>query len=184
MSRITSPDEIIDFWYDDDVSRQWFRATPELDEYMRANYESVWRQASNGELDSWQSTAKGCLALVIILDQFPLNMYRGKAESFSTEAKAISVSKRAIERGYDRQLPSERLAFLYMPLMHSENIDDQNLSVSKFEAAGLINNARFARHHRAIVERFGRFPHRNEILGRISTQEELDWLASDKAFRG
>ena len=184
MLETISPDQIIDFWYDHDISRQWFRATPELDEYIRISYEPVWRQASNGELDAWQSTAKGCLALAIILDQFPLNMYRGKPESFSTEAKAISVSKRAIERGYDLQLPTEQLVFLYMPLMHSESIEDQHLSVSKFEAAGLENNARFARHHRAIVERFGRFPHRNEILGRTSTPEELDLLTSDKAFRG
>ena len=97
---------------------------------------------------------------------------------------AIEVSKWAISRNFEQQLPVDQVAFLYMPLMHSENIDDQNLSVMKFEAAGLKNNARFARHHRAIVERFGRFPHRNEILGRESTQEEIDWLASDEAFKG
>ena len=184
MPDIITPDEIIDFWYGDEVSRQWFKATPELDEYIRSNYESVWHRAGNGELDSWMTTATGCLALCIILDQFPLNMYRAKPESFSTESKAIAVSKQAIERSFDLQLPTEQLVFLYMPLMHSESIDDQDLSVSKFEAADLANNSRFAHHHRNIVKRFGRFPHRNKILGRKSTQEELDWLASDEAFQG
>lgn len=179
-----TPDQIIDFWYDDNISRQWFKSTPELDDYIRSNYESVWRRAGNGDLDSWKNTATGCLALCIILDQFPLNMYRGKPESFSTESKAVAISKSAIEQDFDQQLPVEQLAFLYMPLMHSESMDDQDLSVAKFEAAGLANNVRFARHHRKIVERFGRFPHRNQILGRKSTQEELDWLASDEAFTG
>ena len=147
-------------------------------------YESIWQQARDGHLESWQYTAEGCLALAIILDQFPLNMFRGKPESFSTESKAIEVSKWAISREFDKQLADDQVAFLYMPLMHSEDIDDQNLAVMKFETAGLKNNARFARHHRSIVERFGRFPHRNQILGRESTQEEIDWLASDEAFTG
>jgi uncharacterized protein (DUF924 family) len=184
VSQEIKPTDIIGFWYDDEISKQWFKSTAGLDNYIRTHYEAIWRQAKAGKLDSWLSTAEGCLALTIILDQFPLNMYRDKPESFSTESKAISVSKWAIDHGFDQQLPKDRLTFLYMPLMHSENMDDQNLSVSKFEAAGLDENARFARHHRGIVERFGRFPHRNEILGRDSTREELDWLASDEAFKG
>lgn len=183
-SKDIDPGDILAFWYKEEMSRQWFNATPELDEYIRQNYRGVWQHARDGELEAWLSTPQGCLALAIVLDQFPLNMFRGEPESFSTESHAIRVSKLAIDRQYDLQLPKDRLAFLYMPLMHSENMDDQNLSVSKFEAAGLEHNARFARHHRGIVERFGRFPHRNAILGRESTPEEVEWLASDQAFTG
>ena len=111
-------------------------------------------------------------------------MYRGQPASFASESKAIAITKAAISRQFDRQLPRNRVAFLYMPLMHSEDMADQDLSVKLFEAAGLAENARFARHHRGIVARFGRFPHRNAILGRESTAEELTWLASDEAFRG
>ena len=179
-----TPQDILEFWYASDISLQWFNATQSLDTRILHDYESLWRAARTGQLDAWQSTAEGCLALAIVLDQLPLNMFRGKAASFASEAQAIAVSKQAIKCGLDTQLPAERLAFLYMPLMHSENIDDQNLSVSLFEAAGLTNNAKFARHHRNIVERFGRFPHRNAVLGRHSTQQELEWLASDEAFTG
>jgi uncharacterized protein (DUF924 family) len=179
-----TPQDIINFWYASDISTQWFNSTQSLDMRILNEYESLWQQARDGKLESWQFTPEGCLALAIILDQFPLNMFRGKPESFSTESKAIEVSKWAISRDFDKQLPTDQVAFLYMPLMHSENMDDQNLSAMKFEAAGLKNNARFSRHHRGIVERFGRFPHRNKILGRESSQEEIDWLASDEAFTG
>ena len=174
---------ILDFWYADDISAQWFNSTPALDEYILNEYESAWNQARHGELDMWKQTAEGCLALAIILDQFPLNMFRGKPAAFSTESQAIETSHRAISQGYDLELPKNRVVFLYMPLMHSENMNDQNLSVARFEAASL-ENAQFARHHRDIVKKFGRFPHRNAILGRESTEAELQWLASDEAFKG
>ena len=124
------------------------------------------------------------LALAIVLDQLPLNMYRGEARSFSTEAKAISVSKQAIEAGLDNALAKDKVGFLYMPLMHSEALADQQLSVEKFEQAGLQDNARFARHHMGLVERFGRFPHRNAILGRQSSEDEIEYLNSEQAFKG
>jgi len=179
-----TPEDILNFWYSSDISIQWFNSTQSLDMRILSEYKNIWQHARDGQLDGWQLTPQGCLALAIILDQFPLNMFRGKPESFSTESNAIEISKWAISRGFDKQLPKEQLAFLYMPLMHSEDMDDQNLSVSSFKAAGLKNNTRFARHHRDIVKRFGRFPHRNEILGRESTPGEVDWLASDEAFKG
>ena len=179
-----TPKDILDFWYADDIRPQWFNSTQALDKRILDDYEAVWNQARRGELDAWQQTATGCLALVIILDQFPLNMFRGKPTGFATESQAIEISRWAISQGYDLQLSKDQVTFLYMPLMHSENMDDQNLSVARFEAADLQENARFARHHRSIVNRFGRFPHRNEILGRDSTEDELRWLASDEAFKG
>jgi uncharacterized protein (DUF924 family) len=111
-------------------------------------------------------------------------MYRGQAKSFASETQAIAISLHAIEKGFDRELSTDRLAFLYMPLMHSEELVDQDRSVELFEAAGLESNARFARHHRELIRRFDRFPHRNAILGRQSTPEELEYLASNQAFTG
>jgi uncharacterized protein (DUF924 family) len=175
---------LLDFWYSVDMRARWFASTPELDQEIHARFESLWQCAAAGKLDHWQDMAEGTLALVIVLDQLPLNMYRGRPESFSTEQKAVAVAKLAVARGYDKQLAKERLMFLYMPLMHSEHLADQDLSVHLFGAAGLVDNQRFAEHHRGLVRRFGRFPHRNDILGRVSTQDELDYLASPQAFKG
>ena len=180
---ITS-ESIINFWYSDRVKSKWFNSTEKLDKEIKDNYEHVWKNAIRGEYMGWRNTAEGCLALAIIFDQFPLNMFRGEVESFSTEGMAINVTKHAVEKGFDQAINKEQVAFLYMPLMHSENLDDQNLSVSLFEKAGLIDNWRFAKHHRGIVEKFGRFPHRNKILQRQSSQEEIDYLNSDEAFTG
>ena len=179
-----SANDIVEFWYSDRVKKQWFSATQQLDKEILDNYQSLWVEASSGNLDHWLNSPKGCLALAIILDQFPLNMFRGKPEGFKTEQQAVSVAKLAVEKGLDQKLGKEKRAFLYMPLMHSENLADQDLSVKLFRKSGLANNAKFAEHHREIVRRFGRFPHRNRILGRTSTQTEEEYLASDKAFKG
>lgn len=142
----------------------------------------LWQQAGAGELSAWESTPEGALALVIVLDQFPLNMYRGEALQFTTEAQARAVAGRAIEQGFDRQIPHERLAFLYLPYMHSESLVDQDRSVMLLSQAGMEQNLVFARGHREIVRRFGRFPHRIRYLGRDSSPEELVWLASYAGF--
>lgn len=176
--------QVLDFWFSDAIRPAWFRSTPALDTDIRESFAAAWQQAADGEMDHWAASAEGALALVILLDQFPLNMFRGQPESFATESKAIAVCRQAIDNGLDRQLSGAHLAFLYMPLMHSENLADQDLSVTLFEAAGLNDNLRFARHHRELVRRFGRFPHRNAILGRESTEEEGRYLASDQAFLG
>ncbi len=181
---MTEPAQILDFWFADGMQKQWFRAPPALDARIRARFESTWEAAARGEFSEWLQSPDGALALAIVLDQFPLNMYRGQPQAFATERQAIAISHDAIDRGHDRRLPHERVAFLYMPLMHSEEIDDQTLAVRLFERAGLSSNLRFARHHRDLIRRFGRFPHRNAILGRPSTPEELAYLASDEAFRG
>ena len=179
-----TPLEIIAFWFEEPMRRHWFRSTPALDAEIRERFEPIWRQAAGGELSAWMQTAQGCLAMAIVLDQFPLNMFRGRSRAFETEAQSIEVALEAISRGLDQQLPPEQLAFLYMPLMHSEDPAHQEASVRLFEAAGLESNARFARHHRELIRRFGRFPHRNAIVGRTSTSEELDYLASKEAFTG
>jgi len=179
-----TPSEILTFWFSDRVKPLWFNSTPEFDAELKENYQDIYAAALSGDLSEWQNSSEGCVALVVILDQFPLNMYRGLAESFDGEAKAREIAKGAISKGIDEQIPDEQKAFLYMPLMHSENLADQDLCVSLFEAAGLKENLRFARHHQEIVRRFGRFPHRNKILGRTSSKEELEYLNSKEAFHG
>lgn len=176
--------EIITFWFSERVRPMWFRSTPEFDNEVRERFLETWQAAAAGERDHWSQIAEGALALVIVLDQFPLHMFRGKAESFSTGEKALMVASDAIARGFDKRLDRQCLPFLYMPFMHSENIDDQKRSVALFEAAGLKDNLRFARHHCELIRRFGRFPHRNAILARPSTAEELAYLASKEAFHG
>ena len=184
MNKRIDSEDILAFWFSEPVSKLWFNSTPEFDLDIRQMYESVYLDAKNGNLDRWMESATGCLALIIVLDQFPLNMYRGNKESFAAEDKSLMVSKYAIERSFDKQLTDQQKSFLYMPLMHSEDIKDQNLSVELYEKSNLTNNIRFARHHRDIVKRFGRFPHRNDILGRQSTDEELEYLISKEAFLG
>lgn len=177
-----TPGTVLDFWFSDSAKPLWFNSTPEFDRQLHTRFGSTWQQAREGRLSAWENTAQGALALVIVLDQFPLNMFRGKAVQFSTEALARVVAERAIIRGHDRQLSRPQLAFLFLPYMHSETLADQGRSVELFSAAGLDENLEFARGHREIVRRFGRFPHRNHMLGRTSTPEEIAWLASDEAF--
>lgn len=176
--------EVIDFWFSDDVKKRWFASTPAFDRELRERFHGLWEQARGGELDQWMESAEGCLALVIILDQFPLNMFRGEAESFSTEARSREVARVALERGFDQELSTEQKAFVYMPFMHSEDLADQERSLQLFDQPGLESNFRFARHHHEIVREFGRFPHRNEILGRESSAAEIEYLNSKRAFTG
>jgi uncharacterized protein (DUF924 family) len=182
--KIQSAAQIVDFWFSDAVSKRWFRSTKAFDDELRDRFEATVQAALRGELDDWLSSSTGVLALVILLDQLPLNIYRGTAESFAGEARSREAATVAIEHGWDQQLPSQQRAFLYLPFMHSEAVADQDRAVALFHAAGLEGNLRWAKHHREIVRRFGRFPHRNRILGRESTAEEEAWLASDEAFRG
>jgi len=178
------PREIIDFWFSEEVRKLWFNSTPEFDAQLRERYLALWEQAVRGELDHWRQSAEGCLALAILLDQFPLNMFRGDARCFSSEALSRDVARDAIDAGFDQQLAAEQIAFLYMPFMHSEALADQQLALELFDQEGLEGNHRFAKHHYDIVARFGRFPHRNKILGRNSSDAELEYLNSKEAFTG
>ncbi len=180
-----TPADIIAFWYTPPISNHWFDSTPAIDTEIRDRFAALWQQAKQGELADWRDTAEGCVALCIVLDQLPLNMFRGEPRCFSTEQQAVAVCKHALAQGFDQQLSAEQAMFLYMPLMHSEHRADQDLSVRLFAAIpALKDNARFAQHHRGIVERFGRFPHRNKILGRESTAAEIEYLNSKEAFTG
>ena len=181
---IVNAEELLDYWFSESVAKLWFNSTPEFDQELRDKFMDTYQAASEGQLNDWQETAKGALALVIIFDQLPLNMFRGKPESFAAEAKAREIAGQSIDNGFDQTFTDKQKAFLYMPFMHSEDLDDQDRSVALYEKANLNDNLRFAHHHREIIRRFGRFPHRNDILGRESTQEELDYLSSKEAFKG
>ena len=184
MIEVETPDELIEFWFSELVAKRWFNSTPEFDDSLRHRYQELYEAASHGHLDHWRDTPLGSLALVILFDQIPLNIFRGQARSFATEEHARRVASIAIKHGYDKQLTDQQKAFLYMPFMHSESLQDQNRSIELYEKAGLENNLRFARHHRDIIERFGRFPHRNALLGRKSTEQEIAYLDSPEGFHG
>ncbi len=177
-------EQLLDFWFSEASARHWFRATRKFDHELQERFGTLVEAALRNELSHWLETARGTLALIVLLDQLPLNIYRGKAKSFAGEAGARHAANVAIDRGWDQQLSQQERAFLYMPFMHSESLEDQDRAVLLFTAAGLDSNLRWAKHHREIVRRFGRFPHRNEILDRPSSAEELKWLASDQAFHG
>lgn len=182
--RDDDPEALLRFWFSAAMRKRWFDSTPEIDAQIRTRFEALWRAGAQGGLSGWETTPHGALALVILLDQLPLNMYRGQARSFATEAAAREVAGRALANGFDRDLSPEQQAFLFMPFMHSENLADQDRSVALFEGAGLDKSLHWARHHRDLIRRFGRFPHRNGILGRTSTEMEQEYLQSEEAFRG
>ena len=177
-----TPSDVLDYWFSEKSKQFWFASTPQVDNEIKIRFESVWEKAAEGEYSQWRKTADGSVALIVILDQLPLNMFRSDPKGFQTENMAVEVALNAINNGFDEELNDEKLLFLFMPLMHSENIDHQNLQVYLFDKYNF--NLEFSKHHRDLVKKFGRFPHRNEILGRMSTMEELDYLLSDNAFKG
>jgi len=182
---LLTSEEVLTFWFGKEgdphygtFRSQWFSRDAAFDEEIRGRFLDGYEAAAAGRCDDWAQTADGALALVIVLDQFPRNLFRGSPRSFATDAQALGVSSHAISRGLDRALPPLRRSFLYTPNMHSENLEDQRRSVELFESLGpqMAQGASFARKHLEIVERFGRFPHRNAILGRESSPEEASFL--------
>jgi len=168
--------DILQFWFAQESRSKWFNSTPEFDELIRQRFEKAWGQARAESFDHWVQEPDGALALVIVLDQFPLNMFRADARQYSTEAHARVIAGHAIDQGLDEKLDITQRAFLYLPFMHSESIEEQERSIELYQKAGLDDNLRFAKHHRDVIKRFARFPHRNEVLGRQSTVEEIEYL--------
>jgi uncharacterized protein (DUF924 family) len=173
---IADPDEILRFWFEELSPKDWFRKDPELDARIAARFGSTHEALSRKIPEDWLGRPEGCLAAIIVLDQFCRNMFRETPRAFATDAAALALSKRAIAKGFDMTLDPDRRAFLYMPFQHSENPADQARSVELFTALDKPVELDFARRHKAIIDRFGRFPHRNAILGRASTEEESAFL--------
>jgi uncharacterized protein (DUF924 family) len=177
--------EVLDFWFGSEdepgygeFREEWFKKDPEFDRQVRDRFEALYERAAAGGLDEWKVEARSCLALVILLDQFPRNMFRGDPRSYATDRKAQVTAEYAVDHALDRELPEFQRTFLYMPFMHSEDPAHQRRSVELFRRLGgsETDSSRYAVRHMEIVERFGRFPHRNEVLGRQTTPEEAEFL--------
>jgi len=179
-----SPEQIVSFWMDEKHQALWFNSTPDFDQLLREKFLTQVEAAEAGRLDAWRQSSTGCLALILLLDQFPLNIFRGQARGYRCGDLALTHAKYAIEHDYLGNYNSSELAFVLLPLMHSENLDDQDLCVELMEKYHLDENAKYARHHRELIRKYGRFPHRNKALGRDSNAEELAYLSSADAFKG
>jgi uncharacterized protein (DUF924 family) len=184
MASIT---EILDFWFGAPGSetagkrrKEWFQKDAAFDQEICSGFLSTYEQAAAGQLDTWQETPRGALALVLLFDQFPRNMFRGTPQAFATDSQALAVAQQAIAVGLDQQLPPLQRQFFYFPLEHSESLEHQRQAVQLF--ARIKNDPEtadsypYALRHCEIIERFGRFPHRNAILGRKTTPEEAEFL--------
>lgn len=171
-----NPTDIIGFWFDEIESKQWFVKDLSFDQLLIERFSNIHQQASQCELFEWRNTAEGCLAEVIILDQFSRNMFRDTAQAFAFDALALALAQSAIASGIDKDLSAQQRTFIYMPFMHSESLKVHDVAMTLFSDNGVQANLDFEIKHRDIIERFGRYPHRNGILGRESTQEEIEFL--------
>lgn len=167
--------DIVGFWREAGPAR-WFHADPAFDAHCRARCLDAHFAAARRELDAWQDDAEGALALVLLLDQIPRNVFRGSAHAFATDPLARHFAAQAIATGHDIAGPQDLRGFFYLPFQHSEDLADQARAVALYTAAGDAMMLPYARSHHEVIERFGRFPHRNAVLGRISTPDEQAWL--------
>lgn len=182
----SEPDDILDFWFGregepgyGEFRDEWFQKDDEFDWQIRDRFLEDYEKAAQSEYYRWRDEPESCLALVILLDQFPRNLFRGDPRTHATDDKALDISREAVHKGLDQKLPPFQRHFLYMPFMHSERVEDQRRSVALFRELAEEDGpdvTEFAEGHRDIVEQFGRFPHRNEILGRKTTPEEAEFL--------
>ncbi len=175
--------DVLSFWFGepgdgnfDDKGQWWFQADPELDAEIGRKFMDAYRQAASGELNHLREAPDGCLALIVLLDQFSRNLFRGSAEAFAADAKARELADYAISQGYDRDFSRNRKLFTYLPFEHSEDLADQERAVELIGTLGDEHLNGYAVQHRDIIAEFGRFPHRNAVLGRESTAAELKFL--------
>ena len=172
---------VLDFWFNKSTPEQWFTKDSHFDESIRLQFSDTLDHAVNGKLDKWMDGARSCLALIIVLDQFPRNLFRNSKRSFEQDTRALSICKHAIKNNYINQLVDEERLFALLPLIHSENIKDHNIAEEVLEKY-LITLSSFERtkkawnDHTAVIKRFGQYPHRNSILGRLSSEDEITFL--------
>ncbi|UTA46642.1 DUF924 domain-containing protein [Simiduia sp. 21SJ11W-1] len=168
---------VLDFWFKELAPAQWWKKDPALDAAIGQRFEALLIDAKRGACSHWQTSAEGALALVIVLDQFSRNIYRNRPEAFEADAQALAVAMHAVNEGQDRALTNDQRQFLYMPYMHSEVAAVHEQAMVLFASLEGDNSEDFERRHKAIIDRFGHYPHRNAILGRASTPEELAFLS-------
>ncbi len=175
--------EILNFWITDVGPERWFKSSKKLDDDMRARFESHWRQARDGAYDDWAATPDGACALIILLDQFPRNMFRGLPEAFSSDAKALEIAREAVDHHRDLEMPQAIRQLFYMPFMHAEDLAAQETCIALIEErSGDDVNLYHAKQHCELIRQFGRFPHRNNVLGRESTPDEQEYLKTSSGF--
>ena len=174
---IASPESVVEFWRSAGPDK-WFKKDSAFDDEIRKRFLETYEAAAAGKLADWERTPEGAYALVLVLDQFPRNMFRGSARIYAADPLARGVADRALARGFDQPLPKNERTFFYLPFEHSENPADQERSVALTRAAGDAEALKWAEHHADIIRRFGRFPHRNALLGRQFTPEEQAFLDS------
>jgi uncharacterized protein (DUF924 family) len=174
-SAVATPHAVIAFWREAGPDK-WFTRSDAFDDDLRSRFLATYEAAAAGKLGDWEDNPESALALVLVLDQFPRNMFRGGKRAFAADPLARDVAHRAIIRGFDKLLPPAERAFFYLPFEHSEALDDQERCLALFKAMGDLDLLRWAELHADIIRRFGRFPHRNAILGRPTTAEEKSFL--------
>jgi uncharacterized protein (DUF924 family) len=180
-ANVASPETILTFWREAGPDK-WFTRDDAFDADIREKFLATYQAAAAGQLSAWEASAEGALALVIVLDQFPRNMFRGLARCYAADALARQVANRALKRGYDQDVPAGERRFLFLPFMHSEDMADQRRCVALYREAG-DDDLKYAERHADIIRRFGRFPHRNALLGRTTTPEEQAYLDAG-GFKG
>ena len=166
---------VLDFWRGAGPDK-WFKKDDAFDAAIRARFLPTYEAAAAGHLEEWESSLEGALALLIVLDQFPRNMFRGGARAFAADPLARQVADRAIAQGFDRQVPEAERGFFYLPFEHSESLSDQERCCALYRAAGDAEGLKWAELHADIIRKFGRFPHRNAAMGRTTTQDEQAFL--------
>ena len=174
-----TPDDILSFWFAGDTRARWFDVSPQFDAEIRRRFGALYEDAASLP---WRNDATSALALVILLDQFPRNMFRDSPRAFESDGQALAVANDAIARGFDTVLIAEQRRFLYMPFMHAESLAAQDRGIELFTALGDADTLDYMKRHRDIIARFGRFPHRNAILDRTSTPDELASGATKQGF--
>ncbi|NOI34322.1 hypothetical protein OAY_05890 [Vibrio cyclitrophicus ZF205] len=174
---------VLEFWFDELTPKDWFTGGAEIDALIAFRFSELHKAAIQGELFEWRQTAEGRLAEIIVLDQFSRNLGRNSPDAFTADPMALVLAQEAVASGFDHQLNQQQKSFLYMPYMHSESLLMHEQAVLLFSQTGLENNLDFEFKHKVIIERFGRYPHRNEVLGRTSTPEEVEFLQQpDSSF--
>jgi len=173
---VVSAQDILDFWFEETDPKFWWKKDTDFDQLIADRFEIAHHMATQGGLASWRETPSGRLAEIIVLDQFSRNLYRDSPLAFACDEQALTLAQEAIQAKADEELETRQQAFLYLPFMHSESIQAHEIAVTLFKAPGLESNYDFELKHKVIIDRFGRYPHRNEILGRQSTAEEIEFL--------
>ncbi|MDE1992119.1 MAG: DUF924 domain-containing protein [Rhizobiaceae bacterium] len=176
-----TPQEVLSFWFEECTNEDWFRSTVMLDDEMRRRFRDTHLALAAEVPDSWRATAESRLAAVIVLDQFARNIYRATPLAFATDGLALREAKAALEVGADRKVSDEQRIFFYMPFEHSEDLAEQDRAVALFQSLRLEEQIDYAIRHRQVIAEFGRFPHRNAMLGRPSTEAEKEYLAQPGA---